>query len=198
MVRVGMSTCWLCGEITRHEESLKCSDTLVSSTDSVAGLVVKFGIKNGSVSVSGDEGIVCSLCMTLVVKIDRSSFELDSYVDELKSRVDGGEFFDNLGQVLIVAKPVGSARSSFVTEQDTKPEVVIGEPAALSSGRELLENSSPITRRLRVSVRRLRSQQVARAGTRSRDSIPRRAKHGEYLKRFKTHKTYGIPTNTQN
>jgi hypothetical protein len=59
----------------------------------VACFVAKFGIRDAEAAAGRCEGdVVCAVCMDLLVKIDQSSYELDSYVTKLKIRIGTGEF----------------------------------------------------------------------------------------------------------
>ena len=77
--------CWLCGEFPLLPT--KCSNLLSYCQKSVTGFVDKLGIKSGD---GGTAGIVCSVCMHMVTKIDEVFFQLESYKYSLKQRVEKG------------------------------------------------------------------------------------------------------------
>ena len=79
--------CCVCGDQTLATSTGK--QILTHTQDCVEVLMKSFGI----ISAINSEVIdaVCQLCFGLVQKIDKASFELNSYVDDLKKRVKPGE-----------------------------------------------------------------------------------------------------------
>jgi hypothetical protein len=63
---------------------------LVHSGESVANFVMTLGVRTAACRPESSDDSVCGACMTLVVKIDRTSYELDNFVSELRSRVEQG------------------------------------------------------------------------------------------------------------
>ena len=80
-----MRACWLCGDIPQTSCAYSCSEKLAYSCESVIRFATKFeiGVRYGN----DDVDVVCDACMGLLVKIDQSSYELDSHVANLKIRV---------------------------------------------------------------------------------------------------------------
>ncbi len=87
-----MQACWLCGDFPQTPGPVSCAIILHYSLESVACFVAKFGFKDGEAAGNCADNVVCGICMDLLVKIDQSSYELDSHVAKLKNRVDTGEF----------------------------------------------------------------------------------------------------------
>ena len=80
----------MCRDIVRSADDSQardCSELLPFRRESIGGVVTTYIPKDGD-HLERD-AVVCGNCFGLVGKIDQVSFELDIYVEQLRSRAKG-------------------------------------------------------------------------------------------------------------